>query len=255
MPSKTGKKGPRMKTGCLPCRARHLRCIGQGGGACARCRLAGIRCEKSPMIVYEPCAAKLEPSIRPKESLPSPECTVEPAIEEENTAEVPLLLRHFQDGIATWMDLFDPNMSYQRLLMRKAMDSELLRCCICALASKQLALVKKTKRWQEAAETWYGKSLHCLLHALASQYAGHAAPGLDQTIPACIRLLSYKLMASPGVDYTRHFCGAKSLIESHFDEIRQASRNGSSPLIVASYWIFFRQDIGIAMSNYSGPSL
>jgi hypothetical protein len=172
-------------------------------------------------------------------SLPSAE------VSSHEKLETLFLLRHFQDGIAVWMDLFDHSRPFQLLQMRRAVDSELLRTSICAVASQQLSLKTKTTRWKTAADRYYGDALRLLLSSLGTH------EDVNITLPASNLLLSFELLAGVGQDYSRHFYGAIALIETHIETIR----HNNDALLKASYWNFFRQDVDIALGLERPTSL
>ena len=159
---------------------------------------------------------RLSPAVKPTEDL--------------TTAgeEASFLLRQFQDGIGAWTDLFDHNLSYQTLLMREIPSSPLLMHAVCSLAGRQLALISGDPVWNTKAEQHYGKSLALLRDGLDAE-----GTQLSHTLPASILLLSYELMSMPGQDYTRHFMGAKLLIESSLAAGRSSA--AGQPLFCVSY--------------------
>lgn len=202
------------------------------------------------MIIFEPTlglADKTKPRDAESEAEPVQQGMQVPASIKalpEGSSEVTFLLRQYQDGIAVWMDLFDHDSNYQRLLMRRAATSKLLRDCVCSLAARQLALITNALHWKRAAAKYYGESLRLLLADM-----GRREPNVALTLPASILLLSYELLSFPGQDYNRHFFGAKSLIESAGLEHVKKDR-----LALASYWIFVRHDMIIALARES-PTL
>lgn len=151
-------------------------------------------------------------------------------------SEMAELLAEFSRGVATWMDLFDHDQSYQRGVMRRAHSCPLIMQAICALTAKQLSLVKHGGIWGPVAVRYYGESLRLLISALADATSHPEDPFL-----ATILLSSYELIASPGPDHRRHISGALSLIKAHNITAR------SSGLKRASFWIYARQDVAMAL--------
>lgn len=146
------------------------------------------------------------------------------------------------------MDIFDRNPTYQLELVRKVASSDLIRHSVCALSARQLALLHpESRECVIAAEQHYGQSLALLKAQLAVE---HHDPCL--TLPASILLMSYELMSCPGVDYTRHFHGARSfienLIDAHFPIWTDLTLRNS-------YTIFVRHDVDIAMATDSVAKL
>jgi hypothetical protein len=148
------------------------------------------------------------------------------------------LLRIFQDGISTWMDLFDHSMTYQREGSRRALDSSLIRESICSLSAKQLELTANRSVWASVAARRYGTSLRLLINACASETADQ-----DEILMATILLASVELLAAPGSDHRRHLSGAGTLVKS-----RKIDANCIG-LDQASFWIFARLDILSGLIN------
>lgn len=67
------------------------------------------------------------------------------------------MLTTFSSGLATWMDIFDFNLSYQRNVCRRALQSRLLLHCICAFVAKHLSLLPAGDVWQPIVSRYYGE--------------------------------------------------------------------------------------------------
>lgn len=148
------------------------------------------------------------------------------------------LVQVYQEGIGIWMDVCDDTLTYQREVVRLALSSELLLHSICALSAKQMSLVKERYLWEPVATEHYGTSLRLLMRDLDR-------PGMsrDVTLASAILLCSYELMADPGADYKKHMLGARTLIRTY------EAMNGSTNVERASFWIFARQDVAMAIMN------
>lgn len=148
------------------------------------------------------------------------------------------LLRIYQNGIATWMDLFDHSLSYRREVLSRALTSPLILHSICALGARQLALVEKSSTWMNISSNRYGKALRLLIDACVDENAKR-----EELLTATILLSSVELLTAPGGDYKKHLFGATTLIKS-------AKVNASSTgLFRAAFWIYARQDVAMALVN------
>lgn len=232
--SSLGKKAPRKKTGCLVCRARHTKCD-EKLPACSACARSGLRCERSGPIVFEPHRSNKK---QVPEAIGSKATVRALEVAGSSSSVDAYLLRRFQDGIATWIDLFDHHCRYQRLLMRHVSHSELLRSAICALAARQLALQQESSRWNREASEYYSVALRLQSEAM------EAAPMSELLLPATLLLASYELMLLPGHDYSQHLLGAKAIVEAQFGSLQP------NQLWVAAYWHFFRHDVSVALTNH-----
>jgi hypothetical protein len=159
------------------------------------------------------------------------------------TPEIAHLLRIYESDIATWMDVFDSELTYQRRLLCMAPSSPLLLNAICALAAQQLSLIRSANIWKPVAEHYYGLAVH-LLARLLSAYPSK----MELAIVGTILLSSYELLASTGVDYQRHFKGAHTIVEAIH------AQNSTSPLIRASFWNYARHEVAQAL-NRNSPTL
>ena len=157
-----------------------------------------------------------------------------PAIDSE-AAE---LLGRYQTGVAVWMDLFDHRMFYQRDVVRRAFTSRLLLYAVCAFAAKQLSTVRSSEVWGPVAARYYGEALPLLMRVLTDP-AAHK----EDALTAIIILSSYEILAAPGVEHKRHLYGAFTLIKTY------SINAGSKALERASFWIYVRQDVVMALIN------
>lgn len=150
--------------------------------------------------------------------------------------EVADLLKEYQTGIGSWMDLFDHEMNYQLAVPRRAHSSSLIMLALCALTAKQLSMIRRGETWEPVASRYYGESLRLLISVLADPTASR-----EDAFIATILLSSYELLASPGLDHRRHVAGALTLIKTHGFT---AKVNG---LAKSSFWIFARLDIAMSL--------
>ncbi|KAL4903347.1 hypothetical protein BDW74DRAFT_179765 [Aspergillus multicolor] len=162
----------------------------------------------------------------------------------DHRAPVPLdgeqatLLRKYQSGIATWIDLFDEEQHFQRQLPKDALLSPLLANAICAMTAKQVSLVDGAWRTQSASAAggYYGEALTHLIKSL-----GNGSVSVDGVLAATILLSSYELLACPGLDHRRHVSGALTLIRTH------GCNAASDGLAGAAFWVYARQDVAMAL--------
>jgi len=71
------------------------------------------------------------------------------------TDEIAYLLKTYQSGLATWMDIFDFEKTYQIDVSRRALYSDLLLQCICAFTAKHLSHLASGEVWQTVASRYY----------------------------------------------------------------------------------------------------
>ncbi|GKZ26571.1 hypothetical protein AbraIFM66951_002629 [Aspergillus brasiliensis] len=154
------------------------------------------------------------------------------------TEETGGLLRVYQKGIGTWMDIFDRSHTYENEVVRYSLSSPLLMHAVCALAAKQMSLIQNKFLWEPVSSRFYGQSLNLLIKELTKQSA-------DRQILLAVTILlgSYELLAQPGIDYQRHLYGAHTLITTH-----NIGEEGNA-FEKASFWIYARQDVALALVN------
>jgi hypothetical protein len=162
---------------------------------------------------------------------------VPPVLATSLSSRTAFLLRTYENGIGTWMDVFDSSMSYQRGLLQLLPQSPLLLNSTCALAARQLSLIGDAQIWTSVAEMHYGESLSMLRSSIERSTAND-----EHALIASILLSSYELLAFPGQDYHRHFRGAKSFVEA------LGARHSAKRMIRASFWIYARHEVGQAMN-------
>ncbi|KAL6871761.1 hypothetical protein HDV57DRAFT_506328 [Trichoderma longibrachiatum] len=264
----------RRRTGaCINCRNRRVKCD-EARPVCGRCQSRSLECNVPEFIVHDrrstapPRGARRRQSngdqtAAPLRILPStPESTYDvfrqiqlvqspdpevapPSAETQRpviTVQVLDLVRRYQSGIGAWMDVLDHSSTYRRQVTRLAASSELLMYSICALSAKQMSLVGEHSIWEPVAGRFYGQSLRMLIHGLNQLDTSYG-----EVLVATILLSSYELLAVPGPDYRRHLDGVSSLLRSH----RLSSI--SAGLERASFWIYARHDVAMALINHCPP--
>jgi hypothetical protein len=155
------------------------------------------------------------------------------------TSETAFLLQTYVRTVATWMDLFDFDSTYQLRVPQLVLTSPLLFHCVCAFAANHLALSNASSNpsWEFVAVKHYGEALRLLIEALSMPEHEHA-------LTASILLLSYEIHgAQRSEDYRRHFLGLTTLIRSRGIT---AQCTGTDR---ANFWIYVRHEIALAMSS------
>ncbi|KAF4545285.1 putative cytochrome P450 [Lasiodiplodia theobromae] len=297
-------------SGCATCRVRHIKCD-EKKPICNNCEKRNLDCKQTEIIVpclpprssttvtkTLPPPPPPPPPIQPPPS-PAPGSTWEVVQQSQSTFPPPAapwpsttpssptaavatkqnddcttttLLRIYQHGIGTWMDVMDHSHRYQRAVLRLALSSPLILHALCALAAKQMSLVSPHRHhyhaspsaaaaapppslWEPLAARYYGESLRLLIAALAEDTTGSTEDSQgtrkkrrrEETLTATILLGSYELLAAPSADYARHLRGAQTLIRAGGIDFGTASA-----LEDAGLWVFARQDVAMAVAGRRG---
>lgn len=243
------------------CRAKHSRCD-ETKPVCGRCARLKLQCNFDDFIVNSvwsnlgAASASRTSSVPAIEHYPAStwEIFAQPTADMSKdaladafelpestgmmTAEVIQLLRKYQSGIGTWMDIFDHHRFYEIEVVRRATSSALLLHSLCALTARQTEIVTRSDCAYGAASTYYVKSLRLLIAALADPQACK-----EDILTATILLSSYEVLSAPGTEHRKHLYGAMALCRSH------GSNAAIHPLGRASFWIFARQDVSLALIN------
>ncbi|KAM0420485.1 hypothetical protein ACHAPT_011780 [Fusarium lateritium] len=101
-----------------------------------------------------------------------------------------------------------------------------------------MSLTDDQSLWEPISSHHYGESLRLLIQELTVE-----GTSKDIILSATILLCSYELLASPGADYQRHLFGGRTLIEADYKAVE------ASNLSRASFWIYARQDVSLALIN------
>lgn len=88
---------------------------------------------------------------------PSTICTPPPPALVDLDGEQAHLLNIYRLGLATWMDIFDFDNTYQREVTRRSLYSVLLLRCICGFTAKHLSLLPSGEIWRRVASRYYGE--------------------------------------------------------------------------------------------------
>ncbi|XWW93484.1 hypothetical protein V2A60_001417 [Cordyceps javanica] len=148
------------------------------------------------------------------------------------------LLKRYQTGVATWMDMFDGNCTYQREILRRCTGSTLLVHSVCAFTAKHLSLLPAGEVWEHAANCYYSRALQALLEQIR-----RGASHLEDTLTATMLLASYEITADQDDAHKPHFDGATRLITT------RGISASSTGMDLANFWIYIRHEIFVALVN------
>jgi Fungal specific transcription factor domain/Fungal Zn(2)-Cys(6) binuclear cluster domain len=255
------------------CKSRHTRCD-ENKSVCSNCQRLGLQCRASEFITHSAWSAvdgggqsttstelstsissdldvSLSSSVNSSDSpsrstsLPSPKATAPtPRSSFVNlNDEAVHVLNVFRSGLATWMDIFDHDCTYQREVGRRALSSELLGRCICAFTAKHLSLLASGEVWRPVASRYYGEALNLLIKEL-----GSPEPQSD-ALTAAMLLGSYEVLAAQDHEHQRHYQGAMKFIN-----VRGIIAS-SVGLDKANFWIYGRHEISVALAKESPAQL
>nr|POE93180.1 hypothetical protein CFP56_19192 [Quercus suber] len=196
-----------------------------------------------PAVDYPPVTIAPTSSSSISASTPSAGSSHRPTSQNSGSSQVTLtnemvyLLNNYRTGVATWMDIFDHDCTYQREVLRRCTTSELLVRSVCAFTAQNLSLLPFGGVWIQPATRYYGESLRILIDHIGCG----AAP--EDVLTSTMLLCSYEMIASHGVEHERHFYGAMLLILNH-----QVSAL-SVGMDRANFWIYVRHEITVALVN------
>ncbi|KAJ6787406.1 hypothetical protein PWT90_04806 [Aphanocladium album] len=154
------------------------------------------------------------------------------------SSEMVHLLKAYQTGVATWMDMFDYSCTYQREVLRRCTTSELLAYSVCAFTAKNLSLLPSGEIWAHSAGQYYSIALQMMI-----RYLGEGAAHQEDALTATMLLSSYEMIASQEEEHKQHFYGAMLLIKN-----RGVSAS-SVGMDLANFWIYIRHEIFVALVN------
>ncbi|KAJ5773029.1 hypothetical protein N7457_007925 [Penicillium paradoxum] len=162
---------------------------------------------------------------------------VSTGISVELNDEVVFLLNTFRAGLATWMDVFDFDKTYERVVTRRALHSDLLLHCICAFTARHLSLLASGEVWLPIASRYYGEALNFMIAALRCEEPDNDA------LTAAMLLSSYEALGASRTSHQSHYKGAMNLI------ITRGISASSHGLDKANFFVYMRHEITIALSN------
>ncbi|RDH29776.1 hypothetical protein BDQ94DRAFT_182064 [Aspergillus welwitschiae] len=224
------------------CRSSHTKCD-EKRPRCGRCQRLELECQLSDFIIpsnwnssssqaqtidlgarfpvstwdiFNNTSTPLGNALPPIQSIPSTKSPSPPTLDAEKVT----LLQEYQNGVGTWVSLFDSPRYLTHTIVKRALGSPLLLNAICALTARQMSMAGRGDMWKTTAVHYYGESLHHLIHMLNGP-----SYGSDDTLAATVLLSSYELFTSPGLDHRRHVSGAKA----------------------AAFWVYARQDVAMAL--------
>lgn len=186
---------PRLTCNSQTCKRRHTRCD-EKKPVCGNCERLGLECEQSEDATWRHIHADLSqdqpgqtgpslldvfkshmndleqhPEEVPSYHVPTPADLVSPSSTVGSntsgdsiclTAETAFLLQDYVRTVATWMDCFDHNSTYQLKIPQLVIKSPLLFHCVCAFTANHLALSNSSHNpaWKLVAVKHYGEVLH-----------------------------------------------------------------------------------------------
>ncbi|PYH59849.1 Zn(II)2Cys6 transcription factor [Aspergillus niger CBS 101883] len=211
------------------CRSSHTKCDEKR----PRCgRYQGAPFPASTWDVFNSTSTPFGNALPPTQPIPPTISPSPPTLDAEKVT----LLQEYQNGVGTWVSLFDSPRHLTHTIVERALGSPLLLNAICALTARQMSMAGRGEMWKTTAVHYYGESLHHLIHTLNGP-----SYGSDDTLAATVLLSSYELFTSPGLDHHRHVSGAVTLIRTN-------SHNASSGgLKAAAFWVYARQDVAMAL--------
>ncbi|ORY68269.1 uncharacterized protein BCR38DRAFT_129443 [Pseudomassariella vexata] len=181
-------------------------------------------------------SSQLTPALSPPVNVKPPPSALLPL-----NGEKAYLLNAYRMGMAKWMDIFDPDDTYETEILRRALYSELLLRCICAFTAKQLSQLASGDRdvWQPVASRYYLEALNRLISEVS-------CPEMhSDALTAAMLLSSYEHLAASDASHRSHYQGALNLIRS-----RGISAN-SDGIDRANFFVLVRHEISVALANES----
>ncbi|KAF5714303.1 Zn(II)2Cys6 transcription factor [Fusarium globosum] len=210
----------------------------------------------------------------------------------ETDPELSFFLRQFADTMGNWMDLFDMDRHYHRVIPMLAWSSPLLLYSACAVAAKQLTLVEPSpqelRSYMEFRQTtshkdfawystkYYDRAISLLLRYVSDLSSGDSGqeiaeqqserdhnpkPCRNEIIIAATILSVYEFLTASDQTWSEHLDGIRSFIRLS-DELGFNFQPTSASLILdpllpsllrAACWNFARQDFLAACET--SPSL
>lgn len=174
------------------------------------------------------------------------------------------LLQHYIRSRSPLLDICDPNRHFGRTVPELATRSPLLLAAVLAVSAQHLASTRGWEgEWNESvAEGYHERCVELLIPLLDELCVDSSPSGLsggldgiggggevglgDEIVAATVLLRNYEQMASShtGFDMERHLSGASAFINS-----ATLSCAAAGGLRQASFWVFVRQDLDVALSQ------
>ncbi|KAF5546161.1 WSC domain-containing protein [Fusarium phyllophilum] len=206
----------------------------------------------------------------------------------ETDPELSFFLRQFADTMGNWMDLFDMDRHYHRVIPMLAWSSPLLLYSTCAVAAKQLTLVEPSlqepqfyiQSWQTSFQNdfawystkYYDRAISLLLRYVSdlssgdsgqenavqqSEHGHNPKPCGNEIIIAATILSVYEFLTASDQTWSEHLDGIRSFIglsdELGFNFQPTSAGPVLDPLLPsllrAACWNFARQDFLAALIN------
>ncbi|KAK7892233.1 hypothetical protein LTR67_007329 [Exophiala xenobiotica] len=170
-----------------------------------------------------------------------------------------LLMRHYIDNLACWLDVCDVSRTFQTVVPDLAIQHPILLNALLAFSARHLSRISDYD--PEAADGYHQKSVELLIPGLEFNLQ-EGRVGADETLLiATIFLRLYEQMNSSvyGVDFKQHLSGSAAIVnaQAHRELVQASGVTGNflSTLHEASFWSFLRQDIDMALANQKKPKV
>ncbi|KAK5222239.1 hypothetical protein LTR72_006496 [Exophiala xenobiotica] len=157
--------------------------------------------------------------------------------------EQAFLLRHYLVALGPSLDVCDPGRHFSIIVPELATTSDLLLHAISAVSAHHLS---RTADYDPTvAEQHHERCVELLIPILDDSFAP------DEVVAATVLLRFYEQMSSAviGYDQEAHLSGASAFINS------ESTCVAAGGLREASFWLFLRQDIDVALSQQRLPKL
>ncbi|KAK0716407.1 hypothetical protein B0T21DRAFT_61424 [Apiosordaria backusii] len=173
------------------------------------------------------------------------------------------LIRNFVENLALWLDLCDPNQSFQIEVPRRAAKSAILRDAMLALSARHLANTCRSSYYEAQAQFYNSRCIENLIKAgkASTDWLIDHEPRLaENCFGAAIILRVMEEMQesrTPSVSNERHYPHIHLLGIREYTHSYVSGHKGLTPgtLAAASFWVGLRQDIYFAVMKKSTVKL
>ncbi|KAM7183063.1 hypothetical protein V8F20_012758 [Naviculisporaceae sp. PSN 640] len=157
-----------------------------------------------------------------------------------------MLIRHFVQKLAVWLDLCDPNLSFQTIVPQRARRCSILLNSILALAGRHLAHVSKT-----FPDVYRIYSKECITRLC--NWGGNEDLQEQEDVFAAtviLRVMAELEATDKGGQLDGHFLSGLRLCVQNQRTILKSGSLGA-----AAYWVGLRQEIYNAIANHEQVSM
>ncbi|OAA53622.1 ARCA-like protein [Niveomyces insectorum RCEF 264] len=170
---------------------------------------------------------------------PSPRMYSERSVYPLHNKQEAMLLRHFVQKLAIWLDLCEPTQQFGILVPQRAATCSVLRNAMLALAAKHLAHVSDFARY--VSDHYHQECLRVLIPLLS-----HEATAADENLFAAtiiLRVWEEMEYKHTGFDPHSYLLGIHAFVHGHGPGLVPNS------LGAASFWVGLRQELYTATVN------